>query len=207
MPNPPNTADSAGPREHDWKVGNVTIVRRIGSLAAALFLVGAAISPVLATDIKASQVPTDAASAQQGTDEECSGFDQEGMVLWHFVLIDQGSDVPAGGWGTVTLTASFDTDNDGLADTDVTATQDTPVDTYVYHFDVITPDDWVLITASTDKGGPEDTDTRLLLSHVCIGPPPPVIPEAPLALLLPLVAIGTFGFYLLRSRRASAPVA
>jgi hypothetical protein len=175
----------------------VKMIRRIGALLAALALAAVVVSPALATGIKASQVPTTAANAPQGTTAECSGFTEEGMVLWHFVLNDQG-DVPAGGWGTVTLTASFDTDGDGIADATRVATDSDPVDSYIYQFEVTTPEDWVLTDASTDFGS---ADATLLLSHVCFGSPPPEVPEAPLALLLPLGAMLALGGYLLKHRR------
>jgi len=54
-----------------------------------------------------------------------------------------------------------------------------------------------LLSASTSVDG-----TQLNLSHVCVGPPTEV-PEAPFALLLPLIALAAFGGYLLKNRRST----
>lgn len=179
----------------------MTIQRRLAGVLAALALLTLAASPVLATDIKSSQVPTDG-TGFEGTPEECADYDTEGMTLWHFLLNDHGDDVPEGGWGTVTLTATFEDEN-GDPQTR-TATDSDPVDHYIYSFFVETPEGWTLVDASTDKGG---ADAMLLLSHVCFGPPPPVIPEAPVALLLPLIALAGFGAYLFRDRRRASSLA
>src|SRR6185436_4908279 len=45
---------------------------------------------------------------------------------------------------------------------------------------------------------------NLNLSHVCVGSPPPEVPEAPFALLLPIVALGAIGGYFLIQRRRSS---
>ena len=94
----------------------MTLARRLGVVIAALALSILAVSPALATDIKPSQVPTTAENAPQGTSDECSSFTQDGMTLWHFVLNDHDASVPDGGWGTVTLTATF-TDANGVTQT------------------------------------------------------------------------------------------
>jgi hypothetical protein len=67
------------------------------------------------------------------------------------------------------------------------------------------PQGWTL------TGGSDDIDTgalgeQLNLSHTCTGGPPPEIPEAPLAILLPLIAVATLGGYLLINRRRNASV-
>lgn len=152
-----------------------------------------AASPALATDINDSQVPTTAQDAPQGDEEDCADFTKEGMVLWHFIL----NGAPSG--ETPTITATFDTDGD-LATTgdqvNLTDVGDEASTSGTYHFFIETPDDYVLVWASTDVDG-----NNLVLSHVCIGPPTPPIPEAPIGLFLPLVAIGAFGVFMYRNRR------
>jgi hypothetical protein len=176
-------------------------VRRLSGVLGALALLVAAATPVLATDIKDSQVPTDG-TGFEGTADECADYNTEGMTLWHFLLNDHGSDVPTGGWGTVTLTATF-TDENGATQTR-TDTDSTPTDHYVYSFFVETPEGWTLTDASTDLGG---ASAEVLLSHVCFGPPPPVVSEAPAAILLPILAVMGFGLYLWRDRRRAASLA
>lgn len=172
--------------------------RRLAGVLGAIAILALAATPVFATDIKPSQVPTDGTGFEGSTDE-CSTYNTEGMTQWHFILNDHGADVPTGGWGTVTLTATF-TDQNGDTQTR-TATDSSPTDHYIYSFFVETPEGWTLVDASTDKGG---VDAELLLSHVCFGPPPPVVSEAPAAILLPIVAVVGFGLFLLRGRRAAA---
>ena len=70
----------------------------------------------------------------------------------------------------------------------------------VYHFEVTTPDDYKLTGASTVDNS-QGSLVQLLLSHVCIGEPGDDVPEAPFAMLLPLIAFAAFGTYMFRNRR------
>lgn len=170
----------------------VTVLRRLGVIFAALALSVMAVSPALATNL--AQTPPLYAADYQGDEEACGEYTTEGMILWHFILTNAD-----GGDTSITLTATFEN-----ADGDVIVREDsTPRETgNAYHFEVETPDGYWLTGASTSGDtDSEPPDAQLVLSHACVGPPPPVIPEAPFALLLPMVALGVFGFFLLRNRR------
>jgi hypothetical protein len=120
------------------------------------------------------------------------------MILWHFILNNADS-----GDTSITLTATFENEAGDI----ITRTDSTPDEagtSGTYHFEVETPDGYWLTGASTT--GESDTDgvsASLVLSHACVGPPPPVIPEAPVALMLPLLAVAIFGLYIVRNRRHS----
>lgn len=169
-------------------------LRRLGVIFAALALSVLAVSPALATSL--NQTPPLYAGDFQGGDDECGEYTTEGMILWHFILTNADS-----GDTSITLSATFENE----AGDEITVVDDTPRETgNAYHFEVETPDGYWLTDASTT--GDTDTvrpDAQLVLSHACVGPPPPVIPEAPLALMLPLLALAIFGFFLLKNRRQS----
>jgi hypothetical protein len=158
-----------------------------------------AVSPALAASLE-QDPPLYAGDFQGGTaeGEECFGYTTEGMILWHFILNNADS-----GDTTITLTATFENE---AGDT-IIRTDDTPTEagqSGTYHFEVETPDGYWLTGASTS--GESDTEGQpasLVLSHACVGPPPPVIPEAPVALMLPLLAVAIFGLYIVRNRRQS----
>jgi uncharacterized repeat protein (TIGR01451 family) len=78
----------------------------------------------------------------------------EGEVLWHFVLTDPAGD-------SATLTATFDTDGDGVADLTVNQASEPREGNGALHFYVVTGEAR-LITASTDIAG-----GNLVLSHIC----------------------------------------
>jgi hypothetical protein len=193
-------AGSAGWQMLEERDGySVTKLRRIGVIFAALTLSVVAVSPVLGVALQ-QDTPLYAADFQGSTDPggECENYTTEGMILWHFILNNADS-----GDSSITLTATFENEAGDV----ITRTDSTPVEagqSGTYHFEVETPDGYWLEGASTS--GETDTEGQpasLVLSHACVGPPPPVIPEAPIALMLPLLALAVFGFYLLRNRRQS----
>ena len=189
MPNCPAALRLGAERERVESI--VTVLRRLGVIFAALALSVMAVSPALATNL--AQTPP-LYAVDFPDEEDCADYTTEGMILWHFILTNADA-----GDATITLTATFENaDGDVIVRTDTT-----PLETGgAYHFEVETPDGYWLTGASTS--GDTDTvppDAQLVLSHACIGPPPPVIPEAPFALLLPLMALGVFGFFLLKNRR------
>jgi hypothetical protein len=164
----------------------VTNLRRVGVAFAALALSVLAVSPALATDLF-QDTPITEAQAPAGTADECAGFTTAGSTLWHFVLIGGPTDDTT----VITLTAEFTN-----ADTQ-TATGTEADHSGTWQFNIIIPSGDTLLSASTDVDG-----TQLNLSHVCVGPPTEV-PEAPFALLLPLIALAAFGGYLLKNRRST----
>lgn len=176
----------------------MTILRRLGVIFAALALTVLAASPALAVGLQ-QDPPLYADDFQGDTGEggECENYTTEGMILWHFILNNADS-----GDTTITLTATFENEAGDI----ITRTDDTPEEagtSGTYHFYVETPDGYWLTGAST-TGETDDDDgqpANLVLSHACVGPPPPVIPEAPVALMLPLVAAAIFGLYIVRNRR------
>jgi hypothetical protein len=178
----------------------VTTLRRLGVIFAALALSALAVSPALAVNLHQTP-PLYAGDFQGSTDPggECENYTTEGMILWHFIL----NNADSGDEEDITLTATFENEaGDIITRIDDEAREAGTSGTY--HFEVETPDGYWLTGASTS--GEADTEgaaARLVLSHACVGPPPPVIPEAPIALMLPLLALAVFGFYLLRSRRQS----
>ena len=125
---------------------------------------------------------------------DCTGGDApEGMTIWHFVHTGtNGSNLPS------TLNATFDN-----AGAKVAAGYSNGDGSAIVMYDIIIPSGDTLLSASDSIVN----DGNLNLSHVCVGPPPPEIPEAPFALLLPVVALSTFGGYLLIQRRRSSTVA
>lgn len=117
---------------------------------------------------------------------ECEEGDvEDGQIYWHFVHTGTTSaDLPS------TLTVEF---SDGSSQT---------VDGYVNGNSVVMYD--VYTDLDVNLTGASDTivnDGNLNLSHTCVGGPPPEIPEAPVALLLPLMALAVFGGYMLINRR------
>ena len=124
--------------------------------------------------------------------QDCSDGDApEGMTTWHFVHTGTSSaDLPS------TLTAEFD-------DAGVKTAAGFINGNSIVQYNITIPSGDTLLSASDTISN----DGNLNLSHVCVGPPPPEIPEAPFALLLPIVALGAFGGYLLIQRRNSSTVA
>jgi hypothetical protein len=169
-------------------------VRRLAALIAALAVMLMFAAPVLATDLNPDHVGTTFDDPEsQGTDEGCTadlteiGIElAEGEVLWHFVLT--GTEASTG-----TLTVDFLNAGDAVVATFWKDTGDT------LHWYVITDSPETLEGASTDVSG-----TNLNLSHICQGPPDTEIPEAPIALILPGIALAMFGVYFVLNRRRSA---
>jgi hypothetical protein len=158
--------------------------RRLGVVFAVLALVALTVTPAFAATINQDQVPTTAAewtaANPDKSAEECSdpaNVPPEGMARWHFIL--NGATTGQ----TVTLTAQFE-DGDGNPVT-LTDVGDEADASGTYHFDIDTPDDYTLINATTNEVGPS---LNLNLSHVCLGGPPVIIPEAPASILLVLTA-------------------
>jgi len=164
------------------------------ALIAALAVVFMFAAPVLATDLNPDHVGiTFDDPTKQGTDEDCTadleGLEielAEGEVFWHFVLT--GTEASTG-----VLTVDFLNAGDAVVATFWKDTGDT------LHWYVITDSPETLQGASTDVTG-----TNLNLSHICQGPPDTEIPEAPVALILPGIALAMFGAYLVINRRRSA---
>jgi len=164
--------------------GGNHMLRRTAALLAAFGLVLTFAGTALATGLQQETPISWDALEHQGTLEECEADEleyglQPGDVLWHFILIDGES---AGG----TLTAEFDIAG--------TKTDEGSTTGNATHFVVITGED-SLESASTDVDG-----DRLVLSHIC-SVPDEEIPEAPVAFLLPIVALAALGGYLFINRR------
>lgn len=164
--------------------------RKVAASLAAMGLLLAMAGPALATET----LNPDHVGAEWGDfipdDPEACVDDLktynvgEGEVLWHFVLTSPESD-------SGTLTATFS----NIADP-VVVTNGEPLEANTLHFWIVTDEDNVLLSASTDTNG-----GNLNLSHTCYGGPPPEIPEAPFAFILPVVALGALGGYLVINRR------
>lgn len=160
------------------------MVRVLRALLASGMLVFALAVPAMANDLH--NTTTDNVD---GTDCDTTVV-ADGMVLYHFInTMTTGANLPD------TITVTF-TDADGV-------TQTVTADGYsngnghsVVMYDVTVPQGWTLVDASNGI-----TVGQLNLSHICNGGPPPILPEAPIALLLPLVALGTIGGGLFVSRR------
>jgi hypothetical protein len=175
----------------------VIFARRLGVITAALALSLLAVSPALATDINPGQVPTTAAGFP---DKDCTGVLNvaDGSDGWHFVLNDN----PGGTLQTsMQLTAYFN-DANGVAQAPIVVGYSSTSDHVVYQFLVTTPDGWTLTGASTSPAS-NGGHPNLVLSSVCIGGPGTGIPEAPIAMFLPLIALVAFGGYLFKNRRGS----
>jgi hypothetical protein len=177
----------------------MTITRRLGILFAALAIAALGVTPALAATINQDQVPTTAAEWTAANPEKsaaaCTGDDvpQAGEAKWHFILNGAGSGQ------TVTLTAYFE-DAEGNPVPPITAVGDEADHSGTYHFYVTTPDDYTLVNATTDETG---SSINLVLSHVCLGTPPVVVPEAPATALLAITA-GLMGLFFVFRRRSAA---
>jgi hypothetical protein len=166
------------------------MARVLRALLASGLLVFAIAVPALASTPLHQTGTIAFGDAPQG--EDCPTV-EDGLVLWHFVLT--GTTALNSG----DLTAVF-VDSDGVEHTIVAQPSDGSSGP-VTMWDITTSQDWSLVGDKTFT----DADGDLLnLSHVCPGGPPPEVPEAPLALLLPLMALVTFGGYLLINRRRTA---
>lgn len=175
----------------------MTRTRRLGLVAAAFALVAISATPALATQINQSQVPTTAAefiaTDPEGNAEECAKATvASGDALWHFILTGAPSDT------TITLTANF-TDGEGNPVPPMTDVGEEASDSGTYHFYITTPDDYTLVNATTDVDG-----NNLVLSHVCLGDPPVIVPEAPASAMLVLTAAALVGLLFLRRRSLAA---
>ena len=168
------------------------MARRFAALVAALMMTALMAVPALAVDLQ-QDTPISWDEAEfQGSEEECADADvEEGEVLWHFVLIGSGET-------SATLTAEFEEAGVIVVQSEVPGENDDP---NVLHFNIVTGEDTLLSASTNTEGG------QLNLSHICPGGPPFVIPEAPIALLLPAVLVGALGAYLLISRRRTTSVA
>ena len=132
--------------------------------------------------------------------EECEEGQvvEDGMVFWHFIL--NGTTALNAG----TLTATF-VDGEDVEHVVVIPAPSKTTPGGTTHWDTTTPQDWVLNGDKTTTAA--DGTGQFNLSHVCPGGPPPEIPEAPLALLLPLMALTMFGGYMvINRRRATAAI-
>jgi hypothetical protein len=171
------------------------MVRVLRALLASGMLVFAIAVPALANDLHQT-VPTGGIVAGDfdGGIECDSATVPDGQILWHFIhATTDSSDLPS------TLTATF---SDGSTQT---------VDGYVNGNSVVMYDVYtaqgVNLTGASDTAVGDGSDADLLnLSHTCTGAPPPEVPEAPIALLLPLMALAVLGGYLLIQRRRSSSV-
>jgi hypothetical protein len=172
--------------------------RKIAATFAALGLSLLLVSPALATTPLHQETPIDWNDAEfQGDSTECDGVVLEpGQVLWHFILSKSETNDPT--MDATFADASFNVDD--LSPTMVSPDNDT-ADHWTVHWDIITTQT-TLLSASTSGTGLEFN-----LSHICAGPPPPEIPEAPASVLLVGSAgLGLLGYFLLRRRRSGALV-
>lgn len=169
------------------------MVRGLRALIASGLLVFAIAVPALANTL--NQTPPIAwnDAGFQGVDDECDGtVVADGEVLWHFVhTMTDGSDLPS------TLTVTFSDASEQTVDGYSNGGENAQV---MYD---------VTMVQGVSLTGAEDTIVNgglLNLSHICAGGPPPEVPEAPVALLLPLMALFVLGGYLLIQRRRSTSV-
>ena len=159
---------------------------RFAALVAALALTMLMAVPAFAADLEQDTPIAWNDAGFQGSADECENAGLEpGEVLWHFIQNQTSST-------SGTLTATFDIAGarvvNGSGNNNI-------------HFFVVTGED-TLESASSNVA-----DGKLLLSHICYGGPVPEIPEAPVALLLPAMAVLAFGAYLVINRRRVTDVA
>jgi hypothetical protein len=172
-------------------------LRRLGVAFAALALAALAVSPALAATINQEQVPTTAAEWTAANPAksaaECTGDNvpAEGLARWHFVLTGAATGQ------TITLTAYF-TDANDVPQAPLQDVGEEADSSGTYHFYINTPDDWILVNATTNESG---TSGNLNLSHVCLGTPGEIVPEAPASALLVLTA-GVLGLFFILRRRS-----
>lgn len=162
------------------------MTRVLRALLASGLLVFAIAVPALAVGLNPAHVGATDATFQS----DCtSGTPDEGMTTWTFVhtTLHQAGD---------TLTATFQDAGVQVA----IGFQPGGDSNAIEHYTITIPSGDTLLSASDNVTTGLEGET-LNLSHVCVGPPPPEIPEVPFALILPLVAIATFGGYLLIQRR------
>lgn len=162
------------------------MLRRLAAFVAALGLLIVVAAPALAADIT-NQLPISSDNASYQGD--CDAFPnlQTGQVGWLFVINQSSTD-------TQILTLQFQ--NAGT----VTVSSPTTVqDSYNLHYAVVTPTADTLVAASSSGDG------NLVLSGICNGGPPPVVPEAPASALLVLAAgAAALGFVAYRMRRSGS---
>lgn len=162
------------------------MARVLRALLASGLLVFVVAVPVFANPL-AQTIPDGGIVAGDfdGGDECDTAEVGDGEILWHFVHTGtDASDLPA------TITVEF---SDGSSQT---------VDGFVNGSSVVMYN--VISVQDVNLTSAEDTivnDGLLNLSHTCTGGPPPVIPEAPAALLLPLMALAVLGGYIVLNRR------
>jgi hypothetical protein len=175
---------------------------KLAALVAAIALTMLMAVPVLANGLHQFQnganpngIAWNAGVVSTDDDEDCGDADLDpGQVLWHFIQNQVETDY---------------SNNLGDAELSVTFTVDgaSTIDAYkqsgkTLHWQIITGED-TLTSASSNVS----SDGQLNLSHICTGGPPPEIPEAPIALLLPVMAVVAFGAYLVINRRRVTSVA
>lgn len=164
------------------------MVRVLRALLASGLLVFAIAAPAFANTINQT-LPIAESAATDGGD--ACGTVADGMTLWHFVHSETGSDdLPS------TLTATFST-----AGTQEAAGYQNGDSVVMYDITIASGDTLIAPVSDTINNS-----GNLVLSHVCPGGPPPEVPEAPFALLLPLMALAVLGGYLLIQRRRTASV-
>jgi len=177
------------------------MLRRTAALLAAFGLLLALAGPAMATETLNPDHVGIGWDAKLGDELVCEGdlekYEvEEGEVLWHFILTDPASD-------SGTITATFgSTAEPPEADLVVVQEDGEPFTANSLHFWIVTPEDYYLKGATTDTDG-----GNLNLSHTCYGGPPPEIPEAPFAFLLPVLALGALGAYMVINRRKGSVVA
>ena len=164
------------------------MARLARALLASGLLVFMISGAALANDVNPDHVgATDATFTSDCTD----GTPDDGFTTWHFIHTGTSSaDLPS------ELTAEFDNAGVQTADGFVNGNS-------IVMYNITIPSGDTLLSASDDISN----DGNLNLSHVCVGSPPPEVPEAPFALLLPIVALGAIGGYFLIQRRRSSTVA
>ena len=171
------------------------MVRRLAAALAALSLSLLLVSPAFADTLTVPEGGYDWNDAsKQGSADECDDVTLEaGQVLWHFI-VNQSSTNDA------TLDADFADDLydvDDMPPTSFSPEKDM-ADHYTLHYVIITSQTTLLSASSTGDG-------NIQLSHICAGPPPPEIPEAPASVLLLLTGVvAAGGFLMLRQRRNGA---
>lgn len=165
------------------------MARVLRALLASGLLVFAIALPAFANTINQT-LPIKEADATQ----DCTNVTvDDGMTTWHFVHTgsvagDAGSTLTAtfANAGTQTATGFFQGGGDS-----------------VIMYNITIPSGDTLISPVSDT---ISNSGNLVLSSVCVGGPPPEVPEAPIALLLPIVALLVFGGYLLINRRRSSVI-
>jgi hypothetical protein len=165
------------------------MARVLRALLASGLLVFAIALPAFANTINQTLPIKEADATQDCTNTTVA----DGMTTWHFV--NNGAQASDAG---STLTATFEN-----AGTQTATGFFQGGGTTVVMYNITIPSGDTLIAPVSDN---ITTTGNLVLSHVCVGGPPPEVPEAPIALLLPLIALLVVGGYLLINRRRSSVI-